>query len=142
MLDEKKKKSKSRVVVGGESSRRVKGSGAAPDVGVSFYDQFPPDPPIVREAVVSEEARRRLEDEGTEADDKSEIISVVGHLSIGGGKSEGVTFEEAVGRACLLSETETALDTAGLSICWFSNFSISINFLLGCHTGQLFDPLS
>ena len=34
-----------------------------------------------------------------------------------GGESEGVTFEEAVGRAGLISETETALDTAGLPIC-------------------------
>ena len=41
MSDEKKKKNKSRVVVWGESSRRVEGPGAAPDVGVSPYDQFP-----------------------------------------------------------------------------------------------------
>ena len=46
MLDEKKKKNKSRVVVGGESSRHMEGSGAAPDVVVSLYDQFPPDPPL------------------------------------------------------------------------------------------------
>ena len=117
MPDEKKKKNRSRVVVEGESSRRVEGSGAAPDVDVSPYDQFPPDPPIVREAVVSEEARRRVEDEGTEAADESEIISVSGPLSIVGGESEGVTFEEAVGRAGLISETETALDTAGHPIC-------------------------
>ena len=117
MSDEKKKKKKSRVVVGGESSRRVERSGAAPDVGVSLYDQFHPDPPIVREAVVSERARRRVEDECTEADDESEIISVGGTLSIAGGESEGVTFEEAVGRFGLNSETETALDTAGLPNC-------------------------
>ena len=71
----------------------------------------------MREAVVSEEARRRVEDEGTEADDESEIISVGGPLSIIGGESEGVTFEEAVGRPGLLSEAETALNTAGLPIC-------------------------
>ena len=76
-----------------------------------------PPPPIAREAVVSEETRRRLEDEGTEADDESEMISVGGPLSIVGGESEGVRFEEAVGRAGLISETETALDTAGLPIC-------------------------
>ena len=70
MLDEKKKKNKSRVAVGGESSHHVEGSGAAPDVVVSLYDQFPRDPPIVREAVVSSgDARRRVDDEGTEADD-------------------------------------------------------------------------
>ena len=86
MLDEKKKKKKSRVVVGGGSSRHVEGSGAAPDVVVSPYDQFPPDPPIVREAVVSSgDVRRRVEDEGTEADEESEIISVGGSLSIVGG---------------------------------------------------------
>ena len=113
------KKKNSRVVVGGESSRRVEGSGAAPDVGVSLNDQFPPDPPIVREAVLSSgDARRRVDDECTEADDESEIISVGGPLSIVGGcESEGVTFEEAVRRAGLISETETALDTAGLPIC-------------------------
>ena len=113
MLDEKKKKNKSRVVVGGESSRHVDGFGAAPDVGVSPDDQFPPDPPIVREAVVSSgDARRRADDEATEADDESEIIPVGGPLSIVGGESEGVTFEEAVGRAGLISETENAMDTA------------------------------
>ena len=98
----------------------------------------------MREAVGgSEDVRRRVDDEGTEADDESEIISVGGPLSIVGGyESEGVTFEEAVGRAGLISETENTLDTAGLPICYFSSLSESINFLLGCHTGQLFDPLS
>ena len=129
--------------MGGGITRRVEGSGAATDVGVSPYDQFPPDPPIVREAVVSSgDARRRADDEGTVADDESEIISVGGPLSIVGGESEGVTFEEAFGRAGLISETEKALDNAGLPIRSFLNFSISNNFLLGCHTGQLFDPLS
>ena len=122
----KKTKNRSRVVVRGESSRRVEGSGATPDAGVSLDDQFPLIP-LVREADVSEEARRRVEDEGTEAEDESEIISVGGPLSIAGGESEGVTFEEAVGRAGLISVTETALDTAGLPICLFSNFSITIN---------------
>ena len=118
MPDENKEKSKSRVVVGGEG-RHVESSGAAPDVVVSPYDQFPPDPPIVPEAVVSSgDVRRRVDDEGTEADDESEIISVGGTLSIVGGcESEGVTFEEAVGRTGLISETENTLDTAGLPIC-------------------------
>ena len=59
-----------------------------------------------------------MEDEGTEADDESEIISVGGPLSIvGGSESEVVTIEEAVGRAGFISETETEFDTAGLSIC-------------------------
>ena len=99
-------------------SRRVEGSRAAPDVEVSLNDQFPTDPIIVREAVVSEEARRRVEDEATEVDDESELISVGGTLSIVGGcESKGVYFEEAVGRAGLNSETETELDTAGLPIC-------------------------
>ena len=97
--------------MGGESSRRVEGSGAARDIGVSLDDQLPPDPPNVREAVMSSgDVRRRLEDEGTEADDESEITCVGGPLSIAGGcESEGVTFEEAVGIAGLISETETAL---------------------------------
>ena len=72
----------------------------------------------MREAALSSGGvRRRVDDEGTEADDESEMISVGGPLSIVGGESEGVTFEEAVGRAGLISETETALDTAGLQIC-------------------------
>ena len=89
------KKKKSRVVVRGEGSYHVESSGTAPDVVVSLHDQSPPDPPIVREAVVrSGNARRCVDDEGTEADDESEIISVGGPLSIvGGSESEGVTFE-------------------------------------------------
>ena len=106
------------MVVRGESSRCLESSGAAPDVSVSPFDQFPLDPPLVHEPVGSSgEVRRRVDDEGTEADDESEIISVGGPLSIDGGcESEGVTFEEAVGRAGLISETENALDTAGLPI--------------------------
>ena len=116
MPDERKKKVK--VVVGGESSRHVDGSGANPDVGVAFIGQYPPDFPIVQEALVGEQAGRLVEDEGMEADDESEIICVGGPLSIVGGcKSEGVTFEEAFGRAGLISETETALHTAGQPIC-------------------------
>ena len=81
-------------------------------------DQFLPDPPIVREAILSSgDARRRVEDDGTDADDESEIISVGGPMSIVGGESEGVTFEEAVGRAGLISETDNALDTTGLPTC-------------------------
>ena len=54
-----------------------------------------------------EEARRRVEDEGTEADDESEIIFSGGPLSIVGGcESEGVTFEQAVGRVGLIPERE------------------------------------
>ena len=59
MFDEKKKNNKSRIVVGGESGRRVEGSGAAPDVGVSLDDQFPSNPPNVREAVMSSGDARR-----------------------------------------------------------------------------------
>ena len=77
MVDEKKKTKKSRVVVRGEGSCHVESSGAAPDAVVPIFDQFPPDPPIVREAVGSSgDVRRRVDDEGTEADDESEIISV------------------------------------------------------------------
>ena len=46
MVDEKKKLKKSRVVVRGEGIRDVESSGAAPDVVVSPFDQFPPDPPL------------------------------------------------------------------------------------------------
>ena len=117
MPDERQqKKKKSRVVVRDESCRQLESSGATPDVSVSLFGQFPPDLLIVYEAVVSEEARRGVDDEGTEADDESEIISVGGPLSIVC-ESEGVTFEEAVGRAGLISETDNALDTAGLPIC-------------------------
>ena len=57
MPDEKKKKS--RIVAGGENSHHVDGFGAARVVGVPLNDQFPPDPPIVHEVAVSEEASGR-----------------------------------------------------------------------------------
>ena len=71
MPDERK--TRVRVVVEGESSRHVDGSEAAPNVGVPLIDQFPLDLTIVHEAIVSEEAKRRVGDEGTEADDESEL---------------------------------------------------------------------
>ena len=80
-----KKKKNVRVVAAGESTRHVDGSGATPDVRVPHFDQFPLDLPILHEAVVREEARRRVEDEGTEADNESAIISVGGPMSIVGG---------------------------------------------------------
>ena len=44
-----------------------------------------------------------MEDEGTDADDASKVISVDGTLSIFGGcESESVTFEEAVGISGLI----------------------------------------
>ena len=112
--EKKKKKKKVRVVVGDESSRHVDGSGAAPDIGVPLNDQFPPDPPPLSRV------KRRGGEWMTRAqtDDESEIIYVGRPLSIVGGcELEGLTFEEAVGRAGLIPETETALDTAGLPIC-------------------------
>ena len=41
MPDEKQQKKKSQAVVRGKSSRRLESSGAAPDVSVSPFDQFP-----------------------------------------------------------------------------------------------------
>ena len=83
-----------------------------------LFDQFRPDLSIVHEAFVSEEARRLLKAEGTEVDHESEILSVGGPRSIVDWReSGGLTFEEAVGKAGLISETKTALDTAGLPIC-------------------------
>ena len=116
MPEERKRKVK--VVVGSESSGNVDGSAAARDVGVTVIGLFHPDLPIVHEAVNGDKARRRVEDEGTEADDDLEIISVGAPLSIVVWcESQGITFEEAVGRAGLISETETALNTAGQPIC-------------------------
>ena len=109
------KRKKSRVIVEGEISRRVNGSGAAPDARVPLVDQFPLTLPLYVRLL---SVKRRVEYEGTEVDDESDTISVVRPLSVVGGcESEGVTFEEVVGRAGLISETETALDTAGLPIC-------------------------
>ena len=117
------RKKRVKAVVGGESSRHEDDSGAAPDVGVPLTGQFSPDLTIILEAVFDEGARKQVEDEGTEADDESEIISVGRLLSISAGcESEGVTFEEAIGRAVLILETDTTLDTAGLPICSFSKF--------------------
>ena len=118
-----KEKKKVMVVVGGESSRHVDGCGAAPDIGVLLIGHFPTDLSFVHEGVVGEEARRRVQDESREADD-------------------GVTFEEAVPRVFLKSETEIALETAGLPICYLSNFSITDNSFSGFHTGHSFQPLS
>ena len=101
----------------------------------------PPDLPIVHEAVVSEEARRGVDEEGTEADDESEIISVGGPLSIVC-ESEGVTFEEAVGGLASFQKRTMLLILLGYRFVSFQASRKSINFLLGCHTGQLFDPLS
>ena len=62
MVDEKKKTKKSRVIVRGEGSCHLESSGAVPDAVVSPFDQFPPDPPIVREAVGSSaDVRRRVD---------------------------------------------------------------------------------
>ena len=59
-----------------------------------------------------------MQDEGTEVENDSEIIFVGGLLSnIGGCELEGVIFEDAIGRAGLISETDTALDTARLPVC-------------------------
>ena len=59
MLDERRKKKKSQVVVGGDSSHGVEGSGAAPDFGVSPYDQFPLIPPLCCESWRCEKTRGR-----------------------------------------------------------------------------------
>ena len=78
----------------------------------------PRDLPIFQEGVVGEEAKRRVEDEGTEVDDESESFCVGGPLQMLDGASQRASpFEEAVGRAGLISETETAFDTARLPIC-------------------------
>ena len=67
----------------------------------------PPDLPIEHEAVVGEDGRRQIKNEGTEADDDSEIICVGEPLSIVGGcESEEVTLEETFGGAALSSETD------------------------------------
>ena len=48
-----RRRRKVRVGAEGENSRRVEGSGAAPDVGVPLIDQFPLIPSLAREAVMS-----------------------------------------------------------------------------------------
>ena len=66
---------------------------------------------------MNEEARGRAEDEGTEADDETEIISNGGPLSIVGGcESQGVTLKKQC-EELVSSQRQTALDTAGLPIC-------------------------
>ena len=96
-----------RHVIHHERRKKDKGQSCC---GRPLTGQFPPDLPIVHEALVGEEARRQVKGEGTEADDDSEIVSAGGPLPIvGGWESEGVTFEDAVGRVGLFSETETAL---------------------------------
>ena len=61
---------------------------------------------------------RRKEDEGSAANDESEVISVGGHLAnVVGYEPEGSTFEEAFARTGLISVTETVLDTTSLPLC-------------------------
>ena len=90
-----------RVVVGDERSIHMNDSGASPDIEVPHTDQLPSDTPILQKAVSDEEKRRRGEDEGTEADDESDVTSVHEPFSFIRCESEGVTFEEAIGRGGL-----------------------------------------
>ena len=140
MPDERKRNVK--VVVGGEISRHIDVSGEAPTleypllVNSAWY-------PHCSRGYCWWRGRRQLEGERTGADDESEIISVVGPQSnVGGCESEGVIFEEAVGRLGLILQAETALDTSGQPISCFSNIQMSFSCLIGFQTGQLLHPLS
>ena len=77
MPDERKRKVK--IGVGGESRRHADGFESALNNGVPPIGPLHLDLTVVHEVVVGKKARRQVEDEGTEADDESEVISVV-HL--------------------------------------------------------------
>ena len=81
-----------------------------------------PDLSYFQEAVTDEEANRWLEDEGTEADDVSEIIFSGGSVSIFECELDGDTFDEVIGGVGLILETGIALDMAGLPPCVLLNF--------------------
>ena len=83
-------------------------SGAAPDAGVPLTDQFTLIFPFCRKLL---KMRRR----GDEWKAKERRLTT---LPIVGCESEGVNFEEVLGKAGLISETDTALD----ALCYFSNF--------------------
>ena len=115
--DERKKNQK--VAVKGGSKAHVLRSGSVPDfLGASLGDQYPLDLPMLHEAVGEVGAMSRVEEEGTEPDEESEIVSSDGHFpNVVGCQTEGVIFEEAIGRARLLSETDTVVDTAAQPVC-------------------------
>ena len=95
-------------------------SGATADVTVvPLTDEFHrPDVHILRETVVNEEMTARVVDESSEVFRQSEVVSV------GGIPSNRVecelkcaTFDGAVGKTGLISETDTVLDTTVLLQC-------------------------
>ena len=86
------RKEKEKVVLGDNRSNHTDDSKAAPDFEVLLTDKFPPDLPILQKAVSDEEVRRRVEDEGTQANDESEVIPVGALLSIVGCESQGGLF--------------------------------------------------
>ena len=141
MVDEKKKVKKSRVVVRGESSRPVESSGAAPDVSVSPFGQFLPDPPLcVRLLSV-----KRRGDEWTRRaqrltmSQRSSLWVDLCQLFVS--RRESRSRRQLGGLASFQRRT-MLLILLGYRFVSFQASRSFINFLLGCHTGQLFDPLS
>ena len=90
-------------------------SGAGPEPpGVPISDHLHHHLPVLYDVVSNEDTIESFEDEGTDADDVSEIISVGGSLStFVRCASEGVTVEEVIEGIGLISDTYTALDATG-----------------------------
>ena len=112
------KKKKSQVIVRDESCRQLGSSGAAPDVSVSPVGHFPPDPPIVREAVGgSEDVRRTSGTTRAQRLTMSQRSSLwVDLCQLFVSRRESHSRRQS-GGAGLISETDNALDAAGLPIC-------------------------
>ena len=119
--------------------------------GPLLSGQFSPEHRIFFEAVV-EKANAKGDEERTEADDESEIISVVGPFSnVVGCESQGVIFAEATGQTGHLSETDTvrtrlfnryvSFQTSKKTLVFYEGFTLAsfsipeVSFIV--HTNQL-----
>ena len=101
----------------GGISSHLDRSGAARTFLGSPYWSVPADLPNLHDAASDDEAIGLVKEESTEAEDLSETVSVGGTLSNRlGCESVGVTFKDAIGRAGLISETDTVLDTTSLPL--------------------------
>ena len=144
MLDEKKKKNKSRVVVGGGSSHHMEGSGIAPDDVVSLYDQFSPIPPLcVRLLWVvgmrGDEWTTRVQKLTTSQ--KSSGWVDLCQLLVGASRRESLSRRQS-GELGSFRRRIMHLILLGYRFVSFQASRYPLVFYLGCHTGQLFDPLS
>ena len=144
MSDERQqKKKKSRVIVRGESCRQLESSGAAPDVSVSPFGQFFLIPPLCMRLL---SVKRRGDESTTRArrltmSRRSSLWVVLCPLLVDVNQRESHSRRQS-GKLASFQKRTLLLILLCYRFVGFQASQKSINFLLGCHTGQLFDPLS